>query len=220
MARRKNKKPKNKIVKGLELAVISLFIALLVRAFVVCGYVIPSDSMENTLFGGDVVLAQKISYSMRRPKPGEIVVFRYPLNPKKYFIKRCIATAGQTVEIVDKTLYVDGHIYEDPPKVTYKDPEVLEMIFSNRDNFGPYTVPEKSIFVMGDNRDQSEDSRSWGEVPLKFIQAKPMFVYFSWAEAPNAPEYNNILNLLDVIWYNIVHLFDRLRLGRIGVFPS
>jgi len=177
---------------------IPIAIALLVRATLVQAYHIPSGSMENTLFPGDFVLAEKVSFGptlpgrlpglsmnlpslripgLRQPHPGEIIIFQHPENPDVDLIKRCVAVEGQTVEIRDKVLYVDGHRFESPPGLKYTDPGHRA---DPRDNFGPYVVPPGHLFVMGDNRDNSFDSRFFGAVPLENIRARPLAIYFSW----------------------------------------
>jgi signal peptidase I len=216
----KNKKQKNFIVQWIEIILGSLLLALIIRAFLFCGYVIPEDTMENTLLAGDVILAEKTTYILRRPRPGELVVFQYPLNPKKHFTMRCVAVGGQTVEIIDKILYVDGHPFPDPPTVTYNDPEVLGELYSSRDNFGPYKVKANSIFVMGDNRDEARDSRYWAEVPINLIEAKPMFIYFSWAPDPTQPEFEDITDIIDISFHFLSTMFSRFRIGRIGKVPK
>jgi signal peptidase I len=177
---------------------IPIAIALLVRATLVQAYHIPSGSMENTLYPGDFVLAEKVSFGptlpgrlpglslnlpswripgLRHPHPGEIIIFQHPENPDVDLIKRCVAVEGQTVEIRDKVLYVDGRRFESPPGLKYTDPDHRA---DPRDNFGPYVVPPGHLFVMGDNRDNSFDSRFFGAVPLENIRARPLAIYFSW----------------------------------------
>ena len=173
-------------------------IALLIRATLVQAYHIPSGSMEDTLFPGDFVLAEKVSFGpyvpgrlpgissslpslhlpgLRQPRPGEIVIFEHPENPEVDLIKRCIAVEGQVVEIRDKQLYVDGRPLAEARGLKHTDPRLLP---NSRDNFGPFVVPPGHAFLMGDNRDNSFDSRFFGAVPLDKIRARPLAVYFSW----------------------------------------
>jgi signal peptidase I len=185
---------------------VPLAIALFVRATLVQAYHIPSGSMENTLFPGDFVLAEKLSYGphvpgrlpglsaalpsvhlpgLRAPRPGDLVIFEHPENPSIDLIKRCVAVEGQVVEVREKQLYVDGERFASPPGLKHADQQMLP---GNRDNFGPYTVPPGHIFVMGDNRDFSHDSRFFGAVPKSNLRARPLAIYFSWNGRGQLPE--------------------------------
>ncbi len=209
--------PKKSLLRTwLEIVFSAILLALLLRAFVIQAFKIPSTSMENTLLVGDFVLAEKITYRIRPPRPGEIIVFKYPINPEKDFIKRCVAVSGDTVVIRDKVLYVNGVPFPDPPGTKFTDPRLLSAIYSTRDNFGPAVVPRGSIFVLGDNRDNSQDSRFWGFLPIENVVARPLFIYFSWAPDPNAPKWESPLSLFSIIFYNITHFPRRIRWSRIG----
>ena len=197
----------------------AFFAALILRAFVIQAYRIPTSSMEDTVLAGDFVMVNKLAYSGgRTPQVGDVIVFAYPLNPERDFVKRVIATGGQEVALRDKKLYVDGQIVPLPEFGKNTDPEILPSVFSNRDNFGPVVIPQGSYFVMGDNRDGSEDSRFWGTVPDDHVKGRVSFVYWSWAPAADAPEWEFpwIHSLFQSVWYNITHLGERLRLDRIG----
>jgi signal peptidase I len=182
----------------LKTAAISLAIVVTFRGVVAQAYQIPSGSMERTLLIGDFLYINKMLYgseidlgfgghrffyhrfpAFRQPKPGDIIVFRYPPNPRQDFIKRCVAVAGQTIEIKNKVLYVDG-VAREEPFAHHDDPRVYPREISARDNFGPYVVPAGNVFMMGDNRDNSLDSRFWGPLPLGNIKGKAMFLYWSW----------------------------------------
>lgn len=202
----------------LEAILVAVVIAVVLRAFVAQAYRIPSDSMTDTLLVGDFILVNKFAYHFREPQPGDILVFKYPLNPSKDFVKRCIAVEGQTVEIRDKTVYVDNQMTPNPPGVRFTDPHVIKADLSNRDNFGPLTVPPGSVFVLGDNRDDSKDSRSWGFLDKSMIRGNAMIVYWSWAPDPNAPRWESpyIWPLLSIPFYNLAHFPSRVRWDRIG----
>ena len=186
------------LVDWIKTAAISLAIVVTFRGVVAQAYQIPSGSMERTLLVGDFLYINKMLYgseidigfgghrffyhrfpAIRQPKPGDIIVFRYPPNPSQDFIKRCVAVAGQTIEIKDKVLYVDG-VPRDEPFTHHDDPRVLPRELSARDNYGPYVVPAGNVFMMGDNRDNSLDSRFWGPLPLANIKGKAIFLYWSW----------------------------------------
>jgi signal peptidase I len=197
---------------------IALVIAIILRTFVVQGYRIPSRSMENALLKGDFILVNKLAYRSKEPKPGDIIIFDYPLNPSKTFIKRIIAESGETVEIINKTLYIDGEIAVPSYPINHTDPQIYPAEYSNRDNFGPFEVPSGHYFVMGDNRDNSLDSREWGFLEGKNIKGKAFLVYFSWAPDPFAPEFTNpyITSFFEVLFYNLTHFPWRVRWERIG----
>ena len=199
---------------------IALVVALLLRTFVVQAYKVSTPSMEEALLAGEFFLVNKLSYKFKgsSPRPNDIVVFGYPLNPEKTYVKRCIATEGQAVEIINKTLYVDGRIYSDPPSVKYKDPRILPRIFSQRDNFGPLQVPQGHIFVLGDNRDNSQDSREWGFVDCREVKGKALFVYWSWTPDPKAPkmEAPYIFPFFRVLFYYLFNFPGKLRWERLG----
>ncbi len=184
-------KSKSKLQEYIEAIVIALLIAFFIRTFVVQAYKIPSGSMKPTLLVGDHILVNKFIYgikvpyfrntlvSIKEPQKGDIVVFIYPEDRSKDFIKRVIATSGDTVEIRNKKIYLNGRLLQDPHGV-YVDQFILPGSIQPRDNFGPVTVPKDSLFVMGDNRDQSYDSRFWGFVDLKDVLGKAFIIYWSW----------------------------------------
>jgi signal peptidase I len=174
-----------------EAIVVALVLALLIRTFIVQAFKIPSGSMEPTLEIGDHILVNKFIYGIKipfthlsfgawtQPKRGEVIVFIYPLEPEKDFIKRVIGVPGDTVRIVNKKLYINGAEAQDPHAV-YKEDTLLPGDAQKRDNFGPITVPPGKIFVLGDNRDRSLDSRFWGFVPLEDVKGKAFIIYWSW----------------------------------------
>ena len=183
------KRKKSVIREYAEIIVLAVALALFVRTFFIQAFRIPSESMEDTLLVGDFLFANKLIYgpklplvdwrlpAIREPKQGDIIIFKYPVDPKVDYIKRCVAVEGQTVELVDNKLYVDGVL---------QDEEFTKYVFGSRPDrrFGPFKVPEGHIFMMGDNRDNSADSRAWGPVDKKLVSGKAMFIYFSWN--PNA----------------------------------
>jgi len=202
----------------IEAIVIALVIAAILRAFVVQAYHIPTESMENTLLVGDFLLVDKISYNFNDPKPGDIIVFQYPLNPSKDFVKRCVAVEGQVVEMRDKVLYVDGKPEAPVPTALYSDPKIIPASLSNRDNFTSLRVPPGCVFVLGDNRDNSRDSRVWGFLEKQFIRGKALAIYWSWAPDPQAPKWQSpyIWPTFAIVFYNLAHFPSRIRWERIG----
>jgi len=173
-----------------EALLVALLLALFIRSFIVQAFKIPSGSMFPTLQIGDHILVNKFLYGLRLPYPietmaaqwgqprrGDVVVFVYPRDRSKDFIKRVIAVGGDTVEIRHKQVYVNGAKVEHG-YATFAD-EGRE-IPGPRDNFGPVSVPPAQVFVMGDNRDRSHDSRFWGFVDLDDVKGKAFLVYWSW----------------------------------------
>jgi len=185
---------------------IALALALIIRAFLVQAFSIPSGSMEPTLLVGDYLLVNKFAYGIRNPfsnnilipwgepQRGDVVVFIYPMDPTKDYIKRVIGLPGDRIQIINKKLYINGRITQIPPpsddpsapRAVYREPEITP---TERDNFGPVVVPKDSYFVMGDNRDHSYDSRFWGFVPMKDLRGRAFIIYFSWEGSgqPQAP---------------------------------
>jgi signal peptidase I len=211
-------KIKSNVWEYVQIIVLALVIAFVLRAFVVSAYKIPSQSMEKTLLSGDFVLVNKLAYDFGDPKPGDIIVFKYPLNPEKTFIKRCVATEGQTVQIVNKVLYVDGQKIQNRNWENFIDPLILPEEYSTRDNFGPYQVPKGQIFVLGDNRDESRDSRFWGFLEKRHIIGKPIIIYWSWQQNPDAPRFKSpyIIPLVHMFFYYLMHTPTSVRWARLG----
>ena len=176
-------KKKSKFREYVETVVTALILALIVRALIIQSYHIPSGSMENTLLPGDFLFANKFIYGakvpfvnfwlpkVRDPKPGDIVIFKWPGDRKTDYIKRCIAVEGQTVELKGTHLFING--VEKPESYPYYDPGLP------RRDFGPYTVPKGYILVLGDNRNNSADSRYWGPLDKKLLRGEALFLYFS-----------------------------------------
>lgn len=196
-----------------EAIAIALVLALFIRTFVVQAFKIPSGSMEPTLLIGDHLLVNKFIYGVKNPFTGDnlvaisrparrdIIVFKYPVNPDQDFIKRVIGVEGDTIEMVDKKLLVNGEPFVVDSAV-YRDPTILPAGIKPRDNFGPITVPKDSLFVMGDNRDNSYDSRFWKFVKLSSVKGKAFILYWSWDSdwswaAKTSPiRFNRLLTLL------------------------
>jgi len=190
-----------------EAIVVAMLLAFAIRVFVVQAFKIPSGSMIPTLLIGDHILVSKLSYGIQwpsgckfqmtfppvncyasyalielgKPQRGDIIVFRFPEDEEKDFIKRIVGTPGDTVQIKSKVVLVNGMPLDDKAFTQRIDPGVIDGTINPRDNFGPVTVPEGSYFVMGDNRDQSLDSRFWGYVREEKIRGKAFRIYWSWS---------------------------------------
>ena len=182
---------KSVVREYVEAIVVAVLLALFVRTFVVQAFKIPSGSMLPTLQIGDHLLVNKFSYGVRLPVigtslvhrqgpvRGDVVVFRYPRDRSLDYIKRVVAVGGDTLEVRDKQLFVNGQQVVNP-HAHFASPDILSATTGPRDNFGPVTVPEGKIFVMGDNRDNSYDSRFWGFVDLRDVLGKAWIIYWSW----------------------------------------
>lgn len=191
-----------------ESIAIALVLAFVLRSFVVQAFKIPSGSMENTLAIGDHLLVNKFLYGiklpftdkrffkMRDPRRGDIIVFEYPKDPSRDFIKRVIGTPGDRIEIRDKKVFVNNVPYENPHEI-HKDKGLVPRQQNPRDNFGPVIVPVNSYFVMGDNRDRSYDSRFWGFVTREKIEGLAFIKYWSWDDENVTVRWRNIGKLID-----------------------
>jgi signal peptidase I len=180
-----------------------------VYTFGVAAFKIPSGSMQNTLLVGDFLFVNKAIYgaevplihkrlpAFAHPKRGEVIIFEYPLDPEKDYVKRLIGVPGDTVEMRDGTVYIDGHaqaesyvVHSDPTadpggeEFAWQQPFLVRTaeasVHPSRNNWGPLVVPQDNYFVLGDNRDNSSDSRYWGFVPDSLVRGRPMFVYYSY----------------------------------------
>jgi len=177
--------------ENIEAILLAIVLALFIRTFIVQAFKIPSGSMKETLLIGDHILVNKFLYgvklpfvsatiiSYKEPQRGDIVVFKFPEDPDKDFIKRVVGVAGDVVESRDKEIFVN-HTPLNHDFGIHKDSRIVPGNIQPRDNFGPLVVPENSLFVMGDNRDHSYDSRFWGFVNLKAVRGKAFLIYWSW----------------------------------------
>ncbi len=141
-------------------------------------YQTPTNSMQPTFIRGDYFMVDKTYYENKSPNRMDVVVFRSPEEPGRDFVKRVIGLPGDRVEIRDKNVYVNGKL-QDNGYVVHKDPQIVPADISPRDNYAPTTVPDRSLFVLGDNRDQSLDSRFWGFVDISELKGKALYIYWS-----------------------------------------
>jgi signal peptidase I len=183
-------KTKHVVREYAESILVAVLLALFIRTYIVQAFKIPSGSMEDTLAIGDHILVNKFIYGtkipfngsvlkLRAPKRGDVIVFEYPEDPSKDFIKRVIGVPGDTVEVKDKRVYVNGTLYANPHEV-HKENDLIPKEANPRDNKAPVVVPPNSYFVMGDNRDRSYDSRFWGFVTRDKIKGLAFIKYWSW----------------------------------------
>jgi signal peptidase I len=206
---------KGKVREYVEAFAVALLIALVVRTLAIQAFKIPSSSMEKTLLIGDHIFVNKFIYGYHvpytkgrilqftDPSRGDIIVFVFPEDRSKDFIKRVVAVPGDKVEIRQKKLLVNGKPLAEP-YTQYADGPDVDRFVRSRDNMGPITVPLRKLFVMGDNRDRSYDSRFWGFVEMDEVIGKAMFIYFSidWNRG--------------VRWYEVWRYPELVRWGRIG----
>jgi signal peptidase I len=182
---------KSKLREFIEAFLWAFFLFLIIRICVVQSFKIPSSSMENTLLIGDYLMVNKFLYGVRvpftdyrlpafrEPERGDVIVFKYPMDTSVDFIKRVIGLPGDEIKIIDKEVYINGILYKNPHEI-HKDQQIFPAESVSRDNYGPVRVPEGSYFVMGDNRDNSHDSRFWGFVPESNLVGKALIKYWSW----------------------------------------
>jgi signal peptidase I len=173
-----------------EAFVVAVILAILIRALFFQAFKIPSSSMEPTLLIGDHILVNKFWYGVRipftnarwpdfvQPGRGDVIVFIYPEDRTKDFIKRVIAVGGDTIEIRNKKVILNGKEVPDP-HAHYFSNVIYPAEVLPRDNMKPVTVPADHLFVMGDNRDFSHDSRFWGFVPVEEVKGKAVIIYYS-----------------------------------------
>jgi len=259
---------------NLEVIAFAVLLIMFFKTFVGQQFTIPTASMRNTLQIGDHVLVNKFLFAvpqwsweerlfpMRRPVRGDIIVFRFPGNREEDWVKRCVALPGDTVQVRDKRLFVNGRLVSGPwehhilspeegpvpgpwapdrdagPRETLPPgfPRLLRwpyadsglapgraMIFGFRDNLGPVTVPPGHLMAMGDNRDNSADSRFWGFLPMDHLRGRPFLVWWSFREGgnddtdaavPNHPG-DVLMNFLD----GARHFPTWTRWGRTGTIP-
>lgn len=201
---RDEKRKKGHAREIVEAIAIALVLALIIRTFIIQAFKIPSGSMEDTLLVGDHIIVSKLSYGIQVPKPamikvlgttlpffettlyrtwgeierGDVVVFRFPGDRSKDYIKRVVGLPGDRVEIISRKIYINGEEWDDPYGISKGGVygEEVERSVS----FGPYSVPDGAVFAIGDNRDRSYDSRFWGPVPINDIKGKALLIYWSW----------------------------------------
>jgi signal peptidase I len=222
---------KSTVREYFESIVIAVVLALFIRTFVVQAFKIPTGSMENNLLIGDHLLVNKFIFgptasSLERAvlpidtiQRGDVIVFKYPEEPARDFIKRVIGLPGDSVELRDKKVSINGVPLEEPyvhfiepPGATSEFREVTS--FDVRERYGPVTVPANQFFVMGDNRDNSQDSRYWGFLPRDYIKGRALVIYWSYDAGPEVYDEGSAGGTLKRLGSVFVHFFTRTRWDR------
>lgn len=164
-----NETKKSSVIREtIESIAIAVVLAIIIRMFIFEPFYIPSGSMEPTLLVNDRIIVSKVSYYFGEPQRGDVMVFKYPKDPSRNFVKRMVAKPGETVELRDNTLYINGEAVSEnylPRGVQYED-------------YGPLEIPQGYYFMLGDNRNNSEDSRYWGTLPEDLITGKSVAIYW------------------------------------------
>jgi signal peptidase I len=222
---------KSTVREYFESIVIAVILALFIRTFVVQAFKIPTGSMENNLLIGDHLLVNKFVFSPslssferallpERPvRRGDVIVFKYPGNRERDFIKRVIGLPGETLEVRNKKVYIDGKPI-DEPYVHYllppQSPSAYAEVTSTdqRERFGPVTIPPGKYFMMGDNRDNSEDSRWWGFLSKEDIKGQAVMIYWSYESTTEDYEQTGIGATLKDFYTVVTQFFTRTRWGR------
>jgi signal peptidase I len=213
-----------------ESIVIAVILALFVRTWVVQAFKIPTGSMENNLLIGDHLLVNKFIFGptplaigravlpVRPVHRGDIVVFKYPDEPDRDFIKRVIGLPGETIELKNKKVYVNGQPLDEPyvhfltpPSSDYQEVTSYDV----RERFGPVTVPAEQYFVMGDNRDNSQDSRYWGFLPRGNVKGKAVLIYWSYESGREDYVDEGLATTIKRMGSVVAHFFTKTRWERL-----
>lgn len=224
MAAAAESEKKSTIREYFEALLIAIVFVNFARIFAFQAFKIPSGSMEDNLKIGDHIIVNKFIYGpeipalrglvpLRDVRRGDVIVFRYPADPSQDYVKRVVALPGERIDIRNKKVFIDGKLL-DEPYVLFSDERVhhVNHPYSTRDQFGPFVVPRGEYFAMGDNRDNSHDSRFWGTVPRSMIKGRAFMVYWSFDMRPvsGATPRERIEELGKVVWY----LFSKTRWER------
>jgi signal peptidase I len=231
-------------VNSAQSLLVTVVIAIFVIAFIVQAFQIPSESMENTLLIGDYLLVNKLQYGdsglvahllpYKPVKRGEIIVFHYPIHPEQHFVKRVIAVPGDRLRLINRRVYVNGSLvnepytrYSSPVRDPFRDdfPRVDEAVPGLDSTWwlqmrklvedGQLIIPQDCYFVMGDNRDESLDSRYWGFVPRENIVGSPLLIYWSVKESePDGPDSPDSPGKLSHLAYVMTHILQITRWNR------
>jgi signal peptidase I len=216
----------------LEALLIAVVFATFARTYVIQAFKIPTGSMEQNLLIGDHILVNKFIYAprvfefeerwlpLRGVQRGDVVVFKFPRDPSRDFIKRCLGLPGDNIEMVGKELIVNGQEVRETGYVHHTDPQVyprslfLHENYRNRDNLGPFAVPAGNFFCLGDNRDNSNDSRFWGPVPAAFVKGRAFLVYWSYDGSPASIQTTGLLGKARAVVQVAASFFSHTRWSR------
>jgi signal peptidase I len=213
-----------------ESIVIAVILALFIRTWVVQAFKIPTGSMENNLLIGDHLLVNKFVFSPASSVPerallpvtlvsrGDVVVFKYPEDPERDFIKRVIGLPGESLEVRQKVVYIDGRPLDEPYVHFLRPAGTGTHEFTSydvRESYGPVTVPAGHYFVMGDNRDNSQDSRYWGFLPASYVKGKALLVYWSYESEREDHQQSGVGASLGHVASIVTHFFTRTRWSRL-----
>jgi signal peptidase I len=212
----------------LEALLIAVIFLRFTQTFVTQTFYIPSGSMENTLLIGDHLFVNRFIYGpaatdlerkllpLRTVHRGDIVVFRSPENPQLDLVKRCIGQPGDEIRVVDKALFLNGKAVNDASYAIHTDtyPDDFDPHRQRRDNFGPYTVPPGHYFCMGDNRDNSNDSRFWGPLPAHMVKGRALFIYWSYGGETSDGQWRGVGDKIQDLLRTAVGFFTQTRWER------
>ena len=226
---------KSTVREYFESIVIAVILALFVRTFVLQAFKIPTGSMENNLLIGDHLLVNKFMFAASDSaierallpigtiRRGDVLVFKYPVEPDRDFIKRVIGLPGETLELKEKKIYINGTPLNEPYVHFLEEPhhsaELSEVTSSDvRENYGPVTVPPNQYFMMGDNRDNSADSRYWGFMPRDYVKGKALLIYWSYESEREDYEDESTSATIKGLGSVFMHFFTKTRWDRLGHF--
>lgn len=212
-----------------EALIIAAIFLLFTNTFVVQTFYIPSGSMEDTLLIGDHLFVNRFIYGptatggekllpFRPVNRGDIVVFRSPEDPKLDLVKRCVAVGGDTVQVINQQLFINGKPVSDRSYALHKNPDPVGFFVDPRmrlrDNYGPYTVPANHYFCMGDNRDNSYDSRFWGPLPAHLVKGRALFIYWSYGGKTSTGQWEGLGPKLRDLAETAIGFFSKTRWER------
>ena len=212
-----------------ESIVVAVILALFIRTFVVQAFKIPTGSMEQNLLIGDHLLVNKFVFSptatdaersllpVTSINRGDVIVFKYPEDPERDFIKRVIGLPGDVVEVRHKRVYIDGRPLDEPYVYNLRPPSAAASPFGVadlREQYGPVTVPPSEYFVMGDNRDNSQDSRYWGFLPRDLVKGRALIIYWSYESGADELYATGSGSVIRRLWSGITDFFTHSRWER------